>query len=544
MSENDNEMDINIDLNMPLDEENQVNRVDVRDPAADILQQMHTPQVRNIANAPPLRANAPSPNQNGTNNHLNAARLFHAMLVRVALKYSSKVPLKWRKVIEGAVLFLALILFFSLTFIHFNFTKTPIKCMDIMKPDWIRQGIVRIEIVQNLDVLEEKEHFINQYISERSARVCHFNPADVFRFGPSVIPTAMRNEQRSDEVTKSKISEPRPQAFITYLLSVIRPHLLSDEEPSNYQIERTIDEQEEIEFTDPLEAEAHLAYTEAMQDHDYADYKYVYRVEYAVLFGLLRLPPDYRELHNIPTTWVRIDAKSQCFGDKLSRLMMTFFVGYDEAVTSALRHQYSNMSWNYPDSYSMGYMHNILSHEHYSVVTTILGKSSYFIAALLMVIFTFAISMLLRFSHHQIFVFIIDLLHMFELQQPLNPPVAPLVTVVLALVGMEAIMAEVFNDTSIAFYVILIVWVADQYDAICCHSAISKKFWLRYFYLYQFFFYAYQYRFGGQYGGLALATASVFILHSMIYFFHHYEMPLILYQDRVSQVLADLHAPQ
>lgn len=30
----------------------------------------------------------------------------------------------------------------------------------------------------------------------------------------------------------------------------------------------------------------------------------------------------------------------------------------------------------------------------------------------------------------------------------------------------------------------------------------------------------------------------------MIYFFHHYEMPLILYQDRVSQVLADLHAPQ
>lgn len=43
--------------------------------------------------------------------------------------------------------------------------------------------------------------------------------------------------------------------------------------------------------------------------------------------------------------------------------------------------------------------------------------------------------MLLRFSHHQIFVFIIDLLHMFELQQPLNPPVAPLITVVLALVG-------------------------------------------------------------------------------------------------------------
>lgn len=78
--------------------------------------------------------------------------------------------------------------------------------------------------------------------------------------------------------------------------------------------------------------------------------------------------------------------------------------------------------------------------------------------------------------------------------------------------GMEAIMAEVFNDTSIAFYVILIVWVADQYDAICCHSATSKKFWLRFFYIYQFFFYSYQYRFAGQYGGLALLTSSMFIL--------------------------------
>lgn len=43
--------------------------------------------------------------------------------------------------------------------------------------------------------------------------------------------------------------------------------------------------------------------------------------------------------------------------------------------------------------------------------------------------------MLLRFSHHQIFLFIVDLLHMFELNQPLIFPVAPLLTVILALVG-------------------------------------------------------------------------------------------------------------
>lgn len=43
--------------------------------------------------------------------------------------------------------------------------------------------------------------------------------------------------------------------------------------------------------------------------------------------------------------------------------------------------------------------------------------------------------MLLRFSHHQIFLFIVDLLQMFELNQPLIFPVAPLLTVILALVG-------------------------------------------------------------------------------------------------------------
>ena len=44
---------------------------------------------------------------------------------------------------------------------------------------------------------------------------------------------------------------------------------------------------------------------------------------------------------------------------------------------------------------------------------------------------------------------------------------------------MEAIMSEFFNDTTTAFYIILIVWVADQYDAICCHTNISKRHWLR-----------------------------------------------------------------
>lgn len=135
--------------------------------------------------------------------------------------------------------------------------------------------------------------------------------------------------------------------------------------------------------------------------------------------------------------------------------------------------------------------------------------------------------MLLRYSHHQIFVFIgeswpargglgspqaltgsrpvpaVDLLQMLEMNMAIAFPAAPLLTVILALVGedprcaprphpappvptlprvpagMEAIMSEFFNDTTTAFYIILIVWLADQYDAICCHTNTSKRHWLR-----------------------------------------------------------------
>ena len=83
--------------------------------------------------------------------------------------------------------------------------------------------------------------------------------------------------------------------------------------------------------------------------------------------------------------------------------------------------------------------------------------------------------------------------------------------------GMEAIMSEFFEDTTTAFYIILIVWVADQYDAICCHTTITKKYWLRFFYLYHFSFYAYHYRFSGQYSGLALLTTWLFTQVSTLF---------------------------
>ncbi|XP_066602049.1 uncharacterized protein [Prorops nasuta] len=65
-----------------------------------------------------------------------------------------------------------------------------------------------------------------------------------------------------------------------------------------------------------------------------------------------------------------------------------------------------------------------------------------------------------------------------------------------------------------------------------------------FFYLYHFSFYAYHYRFNGQYSGLALVTSWLFIQHSMLYFFHHYELPAILQQAQLQQLLFRNHGQQ
>lgn len=106
---------------------------------------------------------------------------------------------------------------------------------------------------------------------------------------------------------------------------------------------------------------------------------------------------------------------------------------------------------------------------------------------------------------------------------------------------MEAIMTEFFNDSGTAFYIILIVWTADQYDWFCCHTSVTRRNWLKFFYLYHFAFYAYVYRFSGQYADLALLTSWLFILHSMVYFFHRYELPYILSQSGRITVTAEMN---
>uniref|UniRef100_A0A8D0GF58 Transmembrane protein 259 n=1 Tax=Sphenodon punctatus TaxID=8508 RepID=A0A8D0GF58_SPHPU len=455
----------------------------------------HHPMNNNVGPGAPGGANRGVRNLN-QNPLINVRdRLFHALFFKMAVTYARSL----------CALHPGLI--------HIAFSRSPINCLEHVRDKWPRDGILRVEIQRN---------------SSRAPIFLQFCEVDKFP-GMVMESTGEEEEEEEEEMTVEMFEN----SSIKFELDIepkvfLKRHRVSSTEalPQN--------ESQEFSFSEtPTKGMQPLSETvsefEMLARAVWPQEEYI--VEYSLEYGFLRLSQSTRQRLHIPVMVVTLDpTRDQCFGDRFSRLLLDEFLGYDDILMSSVKALAENEE-------NKGFLRNVVSGEHYRFVSMWMARTSYLAAFVIMVIFTLSVSMLLRYSHHQIFVFIVDLLQMLEMNMTIAFPAAPLLTVILALVGMEAIMSEFFNDTTTAFYIILIVWLADQYDAICCHTNTSKRHWLRFFYLYHFAFYAYHYRFNGQYSSLALVTSWLFIQNSMIYFFHHYELPAILQQIRIQEML-------
>lgn len=469
-------------------------------------------------------------NRNNLNPLINVRdRLFHALFFRAALAYAQIFPKPIRRAFEFLILLKALLAFFILVYIHVTFLKTSATCLERVKNDWPRDGVLRVEILQKNDLSDEGvTSFIKNAGKDGSP---HLSPS-----------ASTKNEDYSIAAKQPMcaLNEPELENQFSWLKcplnSIVSENFESNlydadnilSKPTIYANQSVIPEVKETETDETTTTQL----PEVIESDKISYDEDQYIVEYALEYGHLRLSAGTRKKLNIPVTVVKLDPQTdKCFGDSLSRYLLREFLGYDDLLMASVRviaEQESNQ----------GYLRNVVTGEHYRFVSMWWAAwSSYPAAFCVMILFTVSISMLLRYSHHQIFIFIVDLLQMLEFNVSARFPFAPLLTVILALVGMEAIMSEFFNDTTTAFYIILIVWIADQYDDICCHTAITKRHWLRFFYLYHFSFYAYHYRFNGQYSSLALVSSWLFTQHSMFYFFHHYELPVIMQQAQLQQVL-------
>ncbi|KAH8254009.1 hypothetical protein KR032_007941 [Drosophila birchii] len=428
----------------------------------------------------------------GQNNMMNMRdRLFHAIYFRAAAAYAELVPRKVQLTIEFLLLAKALLFFFTLIYVHNAFIKNPCTCLQEVQ-NWPREGIIP-HLAEKLAIwqgIKRDQHIV------RSLK-------DSYHYGIGPQTHENHNQLKRYESILGRLGLP------------VRPTFAYSNESLYYYFDA-------INILDTYD------HPNAIQLKNEEDDEEQYIVEYSLEYGHLRLSAATRKRLQIPVLTVQLDPNTnKCFGDGLTRYLLKRLLGYDDLLMASVRTIAEKEE-------NKGYLRNVITGEHYRFVSMWWAAwSSYPVAFCVMLLFTFSVSMLLRYSHHQIFVFIVDLLQMLEYNVSARFPIAPLLTVILALVGMEAIMSEFFNDTTTAFYIILIVWIADQYDAICCHTSITKRHWLRFFYLYHFAFYAYHYRFSGQYRTLALLSSYLFTQHSMVFFFHRYELPAIMAQHQV-----------
>lgn len=433
------------------------------------------------------------------------------------------------------VLIQTFVAFFMLVYLHLSFSKTANTCLYGVVSNWPKDGVLRVEIISNM---EEGYSLQDSYDKEESlSKMPDGGSSSIFSLltsrldlQPSRVDNTVKGKMVKINSKKQFLEETELKSYPNDYLNVTSTKWSWREmftEPPKHP---------ELVFDAEDEFEANSSYFELDSDSDYIGSKLLskretYIFEYALEYGFLRLSPAARRKFNIPVKAVFLDpVKDECFGDSFTRFLLGEFLGYNDLVMTSVK-GFAEKEQN------RGFLKNVVTGEHFRFVNFWMGKTAYVPAVVCMLIFTVIVSMLLRYAHHQIFIFIVDLLQMLEFNMSITFPTAPLLTVILALVGIEAIMSEFFNDTSTAFYVILIVWMADQYDAICCHTPITKRHWLKFFYLYHFVFYAYHYRFNGQYTILSLIVQSLFILHSMIYFFHHYELPAILNQAQFEHLL-------
>ncbi|XP_018518017.1 membralin isoform X3 [Lates calcarifer] len=410
--------------------------------------------INNNNNMGPNRIRNPNMNQNPLINVRD--RLFHALFFKMAVTYARLFPPSFRRVFEFFVLLKALFVLFILAYIHIAFSRSPINCLEAVRERWPRDGILRVEIQRNSS---RAPVFLQYYDSTGLQEELEAEEGGGGGGGVGLSLAALQEEEEEEEEMTLDMFDNSSVQFELDIEPRLKPSLVGGGAAgaAGGGGGGGVNDSQDVSFSQT---------TKVWPQEEYI-------VEYSLEYGFLRLSQSTRQRLNIPVMVVTLDPmKDECFGDGFSRFLLDEFLGYDDILMSSVKALAENEE-------NKGFLRNVVSGEHYRFVSMWMARTSYLAAFVIMVIFTLSVSMLLRYSHHQIFVFIVDLLQMLEMNMTIAFPAAPLLTVILALVGMEAIMSEFFNDTTTAFYIILIVWLADQYDAICCHTNTSKRHWLR-----------------------------------------------------------------
>ncbi|XP_038856803.1 membralin-like isoform X3 [Salvelinus namaycush] len=329
-------------------------------------------------------------------------RLFHALFFKMAVTYARLFPPSFRRIFEFFILLKALFILFILAYIHIAFSRSPINCLEHVREKWPRDGILRVEIQRN----SSRAPIFLQFYDSDGLQGLVKEPEGEGGGGLGL--AALHHEEEDEEEMTLEMFDNSSVRFELDIEPRLKPSLSGGGGGLN--------DSQDLSFSQ--------APTKVWPQEDYI-------VEYSLEYGFLRLSQTTRQRLNIPVMVVTLDPmKDHCFGDSFSRLLLDEFLGYDDILMSSVK----ALAENEEDK---GFLRNVVSGEHYRFVSMWMARTSYLAAFVIMVIFTLSVSMLLRYSHHQIFVFIVDLLQMLEMNMTIAFPAAPLLTVILALVDLS-----------------------------------------------------------------------------------------------------------
>ncbi|KAI7743551.1 hypothetical protein M8C21_000750 [Ambrosia artemisiifolia] len=105
------------------------------------------------------------------------------------------------------------------------------------------------------------------------------------------------------------------------------------------------------------------------------------------------------------------------------------------------------------------------------------------------------------------------------------------------MIGILFFLFEFYDDQLLAFMVLILVWLCELFTLISVRTPISMKFFPRFFLLYFLVFHIYFFSYTHGFSYLALSTTSAFMLHLILYFWNHFEVPALqrFMQNRRSQ---------
>lgn len=239
-----------------------------------------------------------------------------------------------------------------------------------------------------------------------------------------------------------------------------------------------------------------------------------YILEYSLDDGVLKMEKKFRKELNIPVEFIVIDPDTnKCLRNPFNKFLLDNLLGYNELLSYSIK-KYVVLK---PQ---LGYLRNVVSELYYQFMIRLIIVTGPVIPLLCMTLFTVSISVFTTFFRNEMYIFISNTSSFYSFTSMVIP--------IFILIGLELVMEEYFGDRITTICVIFIVWAANKFYVICCNSPISKRHWVKFYYLYQYMFFVFNYKYRGEFGKFALLTWFLLTLHSMIFFVHRFELPTIL----------------